>query len=306
MSKRPAAAAPGPSDPSGSDPEPGTKKQRIVFEPLQLGPIANLEELEVKTLAFQNQKLGLRLTQRIHMEEDLRTRIDQLEKRQTQDDALINIIHRYWNQLNEDIRCACTQGRTLDSDKIVVYDVKGSLDVINVTSVLAFHFGAHFSLWCFAPELPEIWETFALFYIFNQLDVARIIETEGGTSLFKRFCLPFQNLAAAFRRGDVRRRGDVQRAARDHLVPHAALHVAEAGAGRETSVQGAGLAEGGCQNHTGSDWRSARVLPMWFHRGTIWSSCSSLVLLTSCFTYILGFRSFKSASRTVVKVNQRR
>jgi E3 ubiquitin-protein ligase BRE1 len=104
MSKRPAAAAPGPSDPSGSDPEPGTKKQRIVFEPLQLGPIANLEELEVKTLAFQNQKLGLRLTQRIHMEEDLRTRIDQLEKRQTQDDALINIIHRYWNQLNEDIR----------------------------------------------------------------------------------------------------------------------------------------------------------------------------------------------------------
>ena len=81
----------------------------------------------MKTLAFQNQKLGHRLTQRIAMEEDLRSRIDQvrhadyhfylfsldlsnkkfllqLEKRQTQDDALINIIHRYWNQLNEDIR----------------------------------------------------------------------------------------------------------------------------------------------------------------------------------------------------------
>ena len=31
-------------------------------------------------------------------------RIDQLEKRQTQDDAVINVINRYWNQLNEDIR----------------------------------------------------------------------------------------------------------------------------------------------------------------------------------------------------------
>ena len=31
-------------------------------------------------------------------------RIDQLEKRQTQDDATINVINRYWNQLNEDIR----------------------------------------------------------------------------------------------------------------------------------------------------------------------------------------------------------
>lgn len=39
--------------------EPATKK-RIVFEPLQLGPIASLEELDLKTLAFQNQKLGNR------------------------------------------------------------------------------------------------------------------------------------------------------------------------------------------------------------------------------------------------------
>ena len=32
----------------------------------------------MKTLAFQNQKLGHRLTQRIAMEEDLRSRIDQV------------------------------------------------------------------------------------------------------------------------------------------------------------------------------------------------------------------------------------
>lgn len=100
--KRSAAASVGSgsgSPGSTSAAEPPTK--RIVFEPLQLGTIANLEELDVKTLQFQNQKLGLRLTQRIQIEEDLRTRIDQLEKRQTQDDAVINVINRYWNQLNE-------------------------------------------------------------------------------------------------------------------------------------------------------------------------------------------------------------
>lgn len=27
-----------------------------------------------------------------------------MEKRQTQDDAVLNVINRYWNQLNEDVR----------------------------------------------------------------------------------------------------------------------------------------------------------------------------------------------------------
>merc|ERR1719233_2796643 len=81
---------------------PATKK--IVFEPLQLGPITNLEELDLKTLQFQNRKLGQRLALKNKCEEELRGRIDQLEKRQTQDDAVINVINRYWNQLNEDIR----------------------------------------------------------------------------------------------------------------------------------------------------------------------------------------------------------
>ena len=47
-----------------------------------------------RLLQFQNHKLSLRLTQRMQIEEDLRSRIDQLEKRQTQDDAVINVIHR--------------------------------------------------------------------------------------------------------------------------------------------------------------------------------------------------------------------
>lgn len=31
-------------------------------------------------------------------------RIEQLQTRQTQDDAVLNVINRYWNQLNEDIQ----------------------------------------------------------------------------------------------------------------------------------------------------------------------------------------------------------
>lgn len=45
-----------------------------------------------------------RLEQRQRTEAELRQRIEQLEKRQTQDDAMLNVVNRYWNQLNEDIR----------------------------------------------------------------------------------------------------------------------------------------------------------------------------------------------------------
>ena len=81
-----------------------TNNVKVLFEPFQLGSVSNLDELEVKTLKFQNQKLGLRLKQRLALEDDLKVRIDQLETRQTQDDAVINVIHRFWNQLNEDMR----------------------------------------------------------------------------------------------------------------------------------------------------------------------------------------------------------
>lgn len=48
--------------------------------------------------------LQKRLDQRHRVEIELRQRIEQLEKRQTQDDAVLNVVNRYWNQLNEDIR----------------------------------------------------------------------------------------------------------------------------------------------------------------------------------------------------------
>lgn len=51
-------------------------------------------------LSFLNQ----RIEQRKRTENELRARIDQLESRQTQDDAVLNAVNRYWNQFNEDIR----------------------------------------------------------------------------------------------------------------------------------------------------------------------------------------------------------
>ncbi|KAF6204281.1 hypothetical protein GE061_002621 [Apolygus lucorum] len=60
--------------------------------------------MDIKVLQFQNKKLAQRIEQRHRVEAELRQRIEQLEKRQTQDDAVLNVVNRYWNQLNEDIR----------------------------------------------------------------------------------------------------------------------------------------------------------------------------------------------------------
>ncbi|XP_055309959.1 E3 ubiquitin-protein ligase Bre1-like isoform X2 [Sitodiplosis mosellana] len=78
--------------------------KKVQFEPHLIGPVSTLEELDIKVLQFQNKKLAQRIEQRIRCEGELRQRIEQLEKRQTQDDAVLNVVNRYWNQLNEDIR----------------------------------------------------------------------------------------------------------------------------------------------------------------------------------------------------------
>ncbi|XP_032674929.1 E3 ubiquitin-protein ligase Bre1 isoform X3 [Odontomachus brunneus] len=78
--------------------------KKVQFEPILIGPISTLEEMDMKVLQFQNKKLAQRLEQRHRMEAELRQRIEQLEKRQMQDDAVLNVVNRYWNQLNEDIR----------------------------------------------------------------------------------------------------------------------------------------------------------------------------------------------------------
>ncbi|KAL6254844.1 hypothetical protein P5V15_014183 [Pogonomyrmex californicus] len=82
MSKRPV-------DSGDSSSQPPIKK--VQFEPILIGPISTLEEMDMKVLQHR-------------MEAELRQRIEQLEKRQMQDDAVLNVVNRYWNQLNEDIR----------------------------------------------------------------------------------------------------------------------------------------------------------------------------------------------------------
>ena len=123
MSKRQAETEPGGAEPPA---------KKIVFEPLQLGAISNLEELDLKTLQFQNRKLGQRIALKNKIEEELRGRIDQLEKRQTQDDAVINVINRYWNQLNEDIRILLQRFDAETGDEL---EKKGEADA--TTSFLA-------------------------------------------------------------------------------------------------------------------------------------------------------------------------
>ncbi|XP_037936187.1 E3 ubiquitin-protein ligase Bre1 [Teleopsis dalmanni] len=78
--------------------------KKVHFEPHLIGPVSTLEEMDIKVLEFQNKKLAQRIEQRMRTESELRHRIEQLEKRQTQDDAVLNVVNRYWNQLNEDIR----------------------------------------------------------------------------------------------------------------------------------------------------------------------------------------------------------
>lgn len=93
------------SDKSGRsrDSDTGDHK-RVQFHPIHIGPISTLEEMDMKVLQFQNKKLAARIEERKRSEAELRQRIEQLEKRQTQDDAVLNVVNRYWNQLNEDIR----------------------------------------------------------------------------------------------------------------------------------------------------------------------------------------------------------
>ncbi|KAG5681965.1 hypothetical protein PVAND_011365 [Polypedilum vanderplanki] len=96
MSKRPVEDTPNSGAP--------TKKVSTTYLPHTIGPVSNSTELDINVLKFQNKKLANRIEQRKRTENELRTRIDQLESRQTQDDAVLNAVNRYWNQFNEDIR----------------------------------------------------------------------------------------------------------------------------------------------------------------------------------------------------------
>ncbi|XP_054724010.1 E3 ubiquitin-protein ligase BRE1A-like isoform X2 [Uloborus diversus] len=90
--------------PAPQDGSSQNSSKRVHFEPCRIGPVSTQEEMDMKVLQFQNRKLTERLEQRQRQEGDLRQRIEQLEKRQTSDEAVLCVVNRYWNQLNEDLR----------------------------------------------------------------------------------------------------------------------------------------------------------------------------------------------------------
>jgi len=102
---------------SGDSEEVSSRVNKILFEPLHMGSISTLDEMDVKILQFQILKLRQRLELRQKEEGELRQRIEQLEKRQTQDDAVLNVMNRYWNQLNEDVRIMLQRFDTETSDE---------------------------------------------------------------------------------------------------------------------------------------------------------------------------------------------
>nr|XP_006818089.1 PREDICTED: E3 ubiquitin-protein ligase BRE1B-like [Saccoglossus kowalevskii] len=95
--KRPASEM----EQSTSSSTPPTKK--TLFDPVQLGSVSSQEEMDIKVLKFQNKKLADRLELRKTVEEDLRDRIQRLERRQGNDEAVLCLLNRYWSQLDEDI-----------------------------------------------------------------------------------------------------------------------------------------------------------------------------------------------------------
>lgn len=55
--------------------------------------------MDMKVLQFKNKKLCERLEQRQTMEDELREKIEKLEKRQATDDTTLLIVNRYWSQV---------------------------------------------------------------------------------------------------------------------------------------------------------------------------------------------------------------
>ncbi|XP_018094858.1 E3 ubiquitin-protein ligase BRE1B isoform X2 [Xenopus laevis] len=79
------------------------KTPTTLIEPIRLGGISSTEEMDMKVLQFKNKKLAERLEQRQGFEDELREKIEKLEKRQATDDATLLIVNRYWSKLDEDV-----------------------------------------------------------------------------------------------------------------------------------------------------------------------------------------------------------
>ncbi|XP_053789202.1 LOW QUALITY PROTEIN: E3 ubiquitin-protein ligase BRE1B-like [Vidua chalybeata] len=98
----------GPPEAGGGPPEKRPPREEqpptTLIEPLRLGGISSTEEMDVKVLQFRNKKLAERLEQRQVCEDELRERIEKLEKRQATDDATLHLVNRFWAQLDSEVQ----------------------------------------------------------------------------------------------------------------------------------------------------------------------------------------------------------
>ncbi|KAM6993023.1 E3 ubiquitin-protein ligase BRE1B [Passerculus sandwichensis] len=98
----------GPPEAGGGPPEKRPPREEqpptTLIEPLRLGGISSTEEMDVKVLQFRNKKLAERLEQRQLCEDELRERIEKLEKRQATDDATLHLVNRFWAQLDAEVQ----------------------------------------------------------------------------------------------------------------------------------------------------------------------------------------------------------
>ncbi|GAV03924.1 hypothetical protein RvY_14288 [Ramazzottius varieornatus] len=114
----PGAKAPKKPDKTGSKEsksQPAAKKPKLMHEVHHIGPVANLEEMEVKVLKFQNRKLTEKVEELNEREERHRKEIAQLKERSSQTDTEIFLINRYTKSLDEHAKTLLKRFETDDT-----------------------------------------------------------------------------------------------------------------------------------------------------------------------------------------------
>ena len=104
-------------DSPAADSAPKRNKKLVVFEAVRLTNVSSTVSCENihPSLSFQKhqddaairisyKKVVERLKTKQRVENELRRRIEQAEKRQESDDRMMLTVNRYWNQFDDDIR----------------------------------------------------------------------------------------------------------------------------------------------------------------------------------------------------------
>ncbi|EFO25573.2 RING finger protein 20 [Loa loa] len=121
MSKR---SSPGSDDdsPGASADEPLYSKRRLVeFEPVRICSVSGTSDIDAKVLAVQHYKLSERFRLKERQATQLQHRVEQLESRQAQDDAMMCTINRFWNLFDENVR---TLLQRFDAETAVEGEIK--------------------------------------------------------------------------------------------------------------------------------------------------------------------------------------